>query len=563
MSDAQIRLYAESSIRLLAQRQFSEDVAVRAGWSTFGPTRSVRALAIDKGTGGVCVGTPAGVLVWDRRTATVRRYGSEHGLLSNGVSCVAVDRRGRLWAGHEEGGLSLFADGWRAAGRPDDPVVALAPLGDGVAVVTPETVYFAPDAKSPHPLWEVGPVAAILEHEEGVLAAGERGVFLLGSSAPRRLFSGRWCVGLARSADGVVWMATHGSLYRWRGEKFEEVPTPPGPPLTALASADELPWVLRGGRLFACAEGEWLDAGLAGVRALAAAPRDGHVWAGGDAGLWLAWRDGAVHVSDQLLPVAPLDAAFPVRDAALDAEGRACLATAGGLVREGQLLLSCDARQACRCADGLYLLAWPESLARWSPSGIEWLDAPEGILLAVGAGRDGEAHVLTTRGLFARRGGWAYRGDGGDEEPAGLVQTEDGTWWLGHSQGVRRLREGKWELAGEQPGPGGAEVRGLVALGRHLYAATASGLWQHDGGRWLHHSGEPLRAVCPDPHGRLWLAGERRLFRFDPAAPADAPAISAGEGTPGARVVGLACGEDLWVVTAQSVGRLRGTGDEG
>jgi hypothetical protein len=561
MSTGNIRLYEQrGSIRAVEQRRFVEDPPVHADWATYGPTRRVRSLAVDPGTGGVVVGTRAGVLVWDRRTAVVKRYGSEHGLAGNDVSCVAVDRRGRLWAGHAEGGLSVFDGGWRPAGDPNAPVVTLAPFGDGVAAVTADSVRFAPESRAAVSLREVGPVAAVLEVDRDLIVCGERGLFNL--SASRHSFKGRWCVGLVSGEKGEAWLATHQTLYRWNGDPkadLEPVHTPEGAPITALAFADGLPWVLRGGRLFACAERGWLDAGLSGLRALAALPRDGHVWAGGDGGLWMAWLDGVVCVSDQLLPVVPNDDAYPARCVALTG-GRTYLGTQAGLVRDGQLLPAGDVRQLCVCAGDLYLLAWPEGVARVGED-LSWLEPlPEGVLLGLGAGRNGGLHLLTTRGFYARHDGWQLVGDGGDEEAGGLVQTEDGTWWLGHSQGVLRLREGHWDLAGEQAGPAGAEVRGLVALGPYLMAATARGLWQWHGGRWVQHLSEPFRAVGSDRGRGLWLAGEEGLVRFD-ADPGTAPLrLTPRDGVPGRRVVALACREDLWVVTDEGVGHLRGVG---
>lgn len=95
---------------------------VYPAWTTLASQRYVRAIALSKGPstgsgrgGDLWLATAGGVLRWwpDRRHFT--RYGSEHGLPGNSVLAVAVDGSGRVWAAHEQYGLSyLENEHWHA-----------------------------------------------------------------------------------------------------------------------------------------------------------------------------------------------------------------------------------------------------------------------------------------------------------------------------------------------------------------------------------------------------------------------------------------------------------------
>jgi ligand-binding sensor domain-containing protein len=433
---------------------------------------------------------------------------------------------------------------------------------------------------------------ALLTEGDGALLANASGLFRVrpGSKPvpvePRTLTA---CTGLARDGRGDVWVATPQEVYRLRDSRLEGPFAPAaGAPVgrvCGLAAGKETVWVWAASGLACIADGRWRPVpwprGGKGeplpqaVRAVACGGDDDFLWVGTDRRLALVWLEGRDAFWDaDLLPAHPEDGLNNLGRCAAGpgADGTVWVGTAGGLVAfrpDGTWQLDAaagDVRALCPGPGALHLLTWPRGSGQLTAAGAVQFDArpPAGVPLALAPGRDGVPHLLTTRALWRLGPGEpAAVADGGDPGAGPLAQGADGTWWLGTPRGVqRRTPAGRWEAAGEQPGPAQAEATGFAVVGDTLWAATTAGLWAHDGGGWRRHlpGEEVVRAVAPaGGAGALWVAGEARLVRYAPATgQVTASYTPADTGLGSARVVALceAAGA-LWVVTQCGVGRLK------
>jgi ligand-binding sensor domain-containing protein len=579
---------------------------VYAGWMSHVSQRCVRALAVAPRSSRLLAATWGGVLAWRRKEDSFyRRYSSEHGLAGNAVSGLALDAEGRVWAGHDEGGLSCLAgDGWHALDElAEEPIRCVCPDGgSGVYVATSRAVYRVP--------WVVPNAAPLAEGHDGaveadalladgddVLLGNAWGLFRLRAGhEPEPIEPGTIssCVALARDSQGVIWVATPHEVYRWRRPRLEG---PLGPPagegpvrILGLAAGRNLVWIATTSGLARVANSRWQSLPWRGpapapaVHAVAASGDDGFLWVGTDQRLAVVWLEGQEAVWDtNLLPPHPEDALNNLGRCAAGptADGSVVVGTAGGLVTfrpDGTWRLDAGvgdvrglygggARQ--REPDTVYLLAWPRGFGRRTGSGAVqfYSPQPDGIPLVVALGQDGYPYALTTRAF------WRLRSDGPERVAEGfdgavrhLAQTPDGAWWVGTTRGVWGCSPARClEPTGEQSGPTEAEVTDLVVLGDTLWAATTDGLWARDGSGWQPHDVEgskergAVRTVAPAADPRiLWLAAEDRLLRYDPAGRrvlATYTPRSSGLGS--ARITALREGGGvLWVVTSCGTYRL-------
>jgi ligand-binding sensor domain-containing protein len=606
MSAGRITRYVETpaTITRYAEVEAVKPAAVWPGWTNHVSQRGVRALAVAPHSSRLWLATWGGAVEWRRKEDTVyRRYSGEHGLASNAVSCLALAEDGQVWAGHGEGGLSRFTGGrWHAGpdlgGEPVRAVCARAEIG--VWAATPGAVYDVAAwglTGSPVARDHDGAVEAdvLLPDGDGVLAGNSWGLFRLRHGHdPERLEPGAIssCTALARDGRGGVWVATPEEVYLLRDGRLQG---PVGPPsgeavgrVLGLAAGANVVWVWTAAGLACVVDGRWRplpwrgDTAPPDVRAAAASGDDGFLWVGTDQGLAVVWLEGTEATwHPGLLPPHAEDALNNLGRCVTGptADGTVCVGTAGGLVafrpdgtwqldaRAGDVRGLCGGTARQQEPDAVYLLTWPHGVGRRTATEpVRFYAAqPEGIPLAVALGQDGRLHALTTRALFRHEtGDWKRVAEGTDAAGCRLAQAADGTWWLGTSRGLQRATAaGGWEAAGERPGPGSAEVADLVAVGDTLWVATTAGLWARDAAGWRQHfppAGEAVvRAVTPaaDP-GVLWLAGEDRLVRYEPAGRrALAEHLPRDSGLGSARVTALREGAGaLWVVTACGTSRL-------
>ncbi|HOY29597.1 MAG TPA: two-component regulator propeller domain-containing protein, partial [Flavobacteriales bacterium] len=116
-----------------AQRYFFENVGVQQSL----PASKVYA-AIQDGFGLVWIGTEAGLASYDGNKVTNR--GTQEGVAPNGARSLMLDKEGRLWAGHLDGGITVY-DGskftaYTLGKNMNSAITALVGADDGTIWIT-------------------------------------------------------------------------------------------------------------------------------------------------------------------------------------------------------------------------------------------------------------------------------------------------------------------------------------------------------------------------------------------------------------------------------------------
>lgn len=600
-----IKEFEENRIRPYDEVWAAIPPPTHAGWSSFASQRSVRAVAVGETSRHVWAATWGGVISWSQRDGDFyyQRYGSEHGLAGNAVSCLCLDGEERPWVGHDEGGLSYFEGGrWRVYEQGlDEPVRALCRAGKGVWVATRSAIYRIEGTTRTMSFVEGD--RRETSHALTLLADGDS--LLLGNAwglcrvrgvvvtpvAPTQITH---CTTLARDARGVVWVGTPTGVYTLAGEEVSETFQGVEGRVHALAAGRDGVWVATASGLSLIPKGESRvvpvprspasdgrgNAMHAVVRAVAAHPDESFLIAGTDDLLMRVTYAGGetfdhatpliAHAHDELNNLC--HGGVPQGDGR-----RVWVGTAGGLAGGGRddqltfqpergdvwaMCLADGATGAGVRRRGFCALAWPRQLVlsgRPTP-------AVKGLPLAVAQGLDGFAYVLTSEGLWLLAANVISIGGRPPERASWLAQTADGDWWAGTACGVFRLLQGEWVLSGEQPGPGSAEVFHVAAAGDALWAATESGLWARRGAAWESHRAAEMAgglhrrvdAVAVAGDGSLWLARADGVLRYDPKAKRiERLYTPANSGLVSSRINSLLEHEGfLWVFTEGGVSRL-------
>src|SRR5579884_405817 len=230
---------------------------VYPAWSSFASQRHVHSLALSPKTGDLWLATAGGILHWHPDLKTFTRYGSEHGLVGNKTTALALDGHGLVWAAHEHGGLS-YLDGavWRPYMPLDKKVVSclhadktgrlwIGTAGSIYAVVNPdsEPVVELPFTGDPprslviaenDDLWLCNARGIFHRQEDGwVLAIAQTGILTLASWTHR------------------LWLGTIGGLMvrDLATTKVSRVETWPAGEVTALAPTPDGVLVACGGQV--------------------------------------------------------------------------------------------------------------------------------------------------------------------------------------------------------------------------------------------------------------------------------------------------------------------------
>jgi hypothetical protein len=586
-----------------------EPDAVYVGWNTLVSHRAVRALTVAPRSRHVWMATWGGVLSWNQREELLyRRYSSEHGVLGAAL-CICLDEHEHPRVGHAEGGLSYF-DGhrWRVYPHlPMEPIRALASVSNpaGVWVAASRTIYhLASVARPPTPVVtdHEGCVDAevILEDEDALLVGNRWGIFRIQQHVdPVPIAPGEisHCTALARSGDGRVWVGTTDGVYVLSRGRARAAPNggPTGRVL-GIAAGREVVWVLTGDGLTQLRGDSWVPVvddreRPTAVRAIATGTDENYLWLGTDellAGVWCngnetRWDSNVLtsHAEDPLSNLGRCAAASA-------SDEMVWIGTAGGVVagtrgrvwtRDGDVG---DVRAACVAASGdpgdrrttLWMLTWPHGIRRFD--GPDWIAAPApqppGLPKALAVGADGSAYVVSGETLWRINGEYVTPVASHVPATAGcLAQGPEETWWIGTTRGLHRLAGAGWELFGAQPGLDQAEVYALVRIDGTLWAATASGLWAHEGGGWTEHpaatTASARRAVTlapSDSREAIWLARDDGVVRYEPGRGiTKGPYDVTNSGVCSRRIVAVAeCAGTLWVATKGGISRFTWSEEE-
>lgn len=270
--------------------------------------------------------------------------------------------------------------------------------------------------------------------------------------------------GIVQSRDGYLWLATSQGIVRFDGDRFTTFNRSTHP-------------VIQGTDFFAAVEA-----------------RDGTLWFASENGLY-RWRDGQF-------------------DRFTTEQGLAHNYVRGlSLTRDGQVV-ACTRRGFSFYRDGRFV----------TPGG-EW-SRVRGVGRAFLERADGSMLLGTTVGLWQATGDRVEMLSGNDQLRGegffSLLETPDGSAWVGHSDGVQCLRpDGTRVNFG--PAQGLANVR--VAALQHdrdgtLWIAGYAGLFRLVNGRIEaapyreHFQGAPLHGLLEDREGGLWVAAVTGLFRL-------------------------------------------------
>jgi len=596
MSHGLIKRYQEQ-YQITARREIGvlQPEPLHIGWTNFVSQRSVRGIAVAPRTGYLWLATWGGVLSWNQREEFLyRRYSSEHGLAGNAVACICLDQTERPWVGHVEGGLSYY-DGhrWQVyLHLQDEPIRVVCNAGETGAVwVAGESRLLkirTPD-QPPELVAEnhdgVVRALALVADGQDVLVGNAWGLFRIRAGqepAPVAQDKVRSCVALTLDGGGLVWLATPEEVFRLEGETAIGPFFPPHSDsvgrILALAAGRKRVWALTAKGLAHLDDDRWTLVPWQGegqtppsLRAIAAGADDAYLWVGTDN--LLAWvRSSGAGESFWDLNVLPLHREDALNNlgrcvALLRGDDRVWVGTAGGLMVFGpgeawtRISDVGDVRMLA-AEDDLWLLTWPRGVRRLAGSG--WPNLlecqPPGLATALAVCEDGSPAVFTGRGLWRLGDQPQALADSIQATVRCLTQTPGGRWWLGTTEGVYRLTAGAWELAGEQPGPGRAEVYALAVVGGTLWAATAVGLWARGANGWVLHSKELVRALAAASDlTTLWLARDDGVVRYDPVSGVSSePYTPINSGLASRRVTALAeRSSALWIVT--QVGTSRAT----
>lgn len=605
MSDGRITRYVEPRITGFLEAEVLEPKPLHEGWDNYVSQRSVRAIAIAPRSGHMWLATWGGVLCWKRKEEFLyRRYSSEHGLASNAVACLCLDREEHPWVGHVEGGLSYF-DGqrWQVYEYLHTvPIcaVASADLGGGIWAAGEDRVYrIKGPGQEPKEEGEkhegAATAQALLDNGETVLLGNAWGLFHLQIGRnPERIAPEviPACTALTKDINGAVWAGTPHGIFRL-GNGAPEGPFAPDDAsqvghVLGLAAGRKRIWVLTTTDLAWIEEGEWTwatwheqEQAPPTLRAIAATSDDTYVWLGTDrllAGVRSTRSETEWDLD--LLPPHAEDALNNLgRCVTLQpSNGRVWIGTAKGLIRFGpgddwavHNIPEDDIRDLSASTikeDDLWVLTWPHGVLRLNALGQLFSQQLSGLPLALAVGQDGYTYVATGQGL------WKLGADDTEEVSSNmpapsvscLAQTPDEKWWLGTTQGVWQQITGGWQLAGEQPGPAQAGVYTLSVINDTLWAATGAGLWARRDDTWalyglgVENTPFSVRALAASSDDALlWLAREEDVVHYNTSTRAiDATYTSAKSGLASRRVTALIENEGfLWIVTQAGTSRLK------
>ncbi|MBW3550750.1 MAG: hypothetical protein KY442_07975 [Proteobacteria bacterium] len=496
------------------------------------PSSNITGITRDR-SGYVWLATSDGLARYDGIDVRVWRHvpGDPRALPGNYITAVHVDAQDRVWAAVEGFGLSLLdADrkGFRHFRQASLPGIG---SDDVWALTSREGV-----------LWF------------GTFGGGLHRLVLAGDGAPsisrympesgnRRSLPSETVLSLRFDDAGRLWVGTTAGLARWTGRDFERLALPgsePAPTIFSVVPDGQALWVGAGSGAFRLEpDGRWhvppWSAMFAFPNAIfdVAADEDGQHWVASHRQLWRVAPEGVPY------PV-PIGANGPVRaifQMLRQDDGALWVPVPGaglGFLRPGWRRLAQYSREHGGLAGELYRAVMP------AREGGVWLVGGRGEVERLG--RDGIVRPLAEPLLERLHGRRLTAG----------VQDRAGRLWLGEHGALIRVdveadtadgvREWRTDAGSDAPMNAAIALLQLAPDGSVWLACPGVGLQQRDP-----DSGRVLRTILPGPQqglgigdiewidfdgqGRLWVADERGLSRWDEAGDRLVPArgVVAGE----------------------------------
>jgi len=402
---------------------------------------------------------------------TVAGWGMEQGLPHNLVQSVAQGSDGFIWLGTWEGVVRFNGRSFTVFDHQNTPGVELS----GVVSILPEA--------------------------DGAVLFGTI------SDGVYRYHGGRWealggadarhlsVSALLRDGSGALWIGTQEKLFRLL----------PSGQLLDAGSALGLP-----------------DAAVTALRR------------GADGTVLVATEKGVYQLQQGRLSGWQDTAGWVVRDLREDGSGGWLVAADDGVhwLRgngQRQHLLPGERVDAVR-VDGsgaLWLSLSAGRLVRWNAGNIERIAIPGQVSPALMIDREGLVWAGSTDGLFrvdegAARGLTSDDGLGSDYVRA-LIQSADGDVWIGHSEGLDRMRGDAISRVRLLPGNRrDASVLALATRGATLWAGTYNqGVFRLDAaGRVVQQIRLPgtvqplIRSLLSESDGSLWIGSSEGLFHY-------------------------------------------------
>lgn len=391
---------------------------------------------------------------------------------------LAVDDRGRIWAGTEQGHVAIYdGSGWEWIVSVEGKVLALAAGQTGTWIGTDRGLFVWYDQ-------QLRPIQTIGSREVHALYTDERALWVGTSDGLWRMRAGLW--------------AQVGSIEPWFDEGIYAIWVDPDQTLW-VGTEYGVAWRTHDSNRWQRVSSLDEHGAYAAVQSLAT-DRSGALWAGTDgAGAFSFIRDQGRGYSYGAGRDASLGSRF-VRGVAVDQDGSIWLATPVGVFR-----YQAHMWYTKNVASGMYdYRDFVNDLL---------LDDDGGLWIATGG-----AGVRYTRGVGAEERVYGPE-SGVPSWVFALAQDMNGDIWAGTYDGLLRRQGGVWSRpVGTHQLPG-EEVPILLANGPLLWIGTNNGLsmLNLETRRIVEHpllTGKLIEAIAADRAGNVWVGAEPGLYRF-------------------------------------------------
>jgi signal transduction histidine kinase/CheY-like chemotaxis protein/ligand-binding sensor domain-containing protein len=479
------------------------------------PQRGVIAAIVARRSGGVYVGSPAGVHAFDGNAWHLIRS-------TKAVASIAESTDGTLWMADTDGALWTLGarDAWQRHGEVGAPVYAVAAAGDG-------SVFAATDRNA------VRIRGARVEPIPGAPLASRPGAMLV-------------------ARDGTLYVATLGGTVHWTrgGDGWHQAPFAPWPRNAFRSLAED-----RRGRIWAGAFGGGVAFGnsqtpwtvwnttngpfMASIMSILG-DDEGNVWFGENALGLIQWTGEAWShrpVVDPSNSASPTYGGFQI---ARSADGRSLLVAA---FEKGFLQLTPagfrqflaadgiteDVRAIVEPSPGFYIAGTRFGIfeARPGEKFRQVLKLPGGFVTGLFLAPDGRWFAASTRGVFIRAGEqWtaatAINAQLEDANVRGITWRSNGELWVATLRGITLFRgEAAERITSKRDTAVPDSVNAVLDAGNDaVWIGGTGGVAVRRGGKWTRMTegdgvpGQTVYSLKRAPDGAIWAGGSSGVGRF-------------------------------------------------